>query len=120
MSRKNNFRIFDDVNEEMSYDVTFYGNGWIVYVNQFGDEVRLRPEEGILMKPTDVKDIEGKMIYEGDILKDEFDRNHKVYWKEDEGRFAFQTKGQKTEYFLIISHLKAKVIGNIYENEELC
>lgn len=117
--RENKLRVWDDLAEEMSYDVTFYGNGWIEYVNSGGEDIKLRPEEGVLMYPSGVKDTNGKMIYEGDILTDEFDRFHKIYWKEDEGRFAFKTKGEQTAYFLTLGHLKVKVIGNIYENPEL-
>lgn len=66
-----------------------------------------------------LNDKNGKEIYEGDILKDEFDRKFYVYWVSNEARFAIRQKNRKSEYFMVINHLKIEVIGNIYENPDL-
>ena len=68
---------------------------------------------------TGLKDRNGREIYEGDILRDEFDRIFRVYWVDGEARFAIRQKKRKTEYFMVISHIHPVVIGNIYENPEL-
>lgn len=72
-----------------------------------------------LMQYTGLHDKNGVEIYEGDLLKDEFDRNFHVYWVDKEGRFTMRERNRKTEYFMIINHLSVEVIGNIYENPEL-
>jgi uncharacterized phage protein (TIGR01671 family) len=77
------------------------------------------PTELIIMQWTGKSDIEGNKIFDGDILKDEFDRIHRVYWKNEDCKFVFKTNKQKTEYNMHIDHIKVKIIGNIYENKEL-
>ena len=68
---------------------------------------------------TGLKDRNGREIYEGDILRDEFDRIFRVYWVNGEARFAIRQKKRKTEYFMFISHIHPVVIGNIHDNPEL-
>jgi uncharacterized phage protein (TIGR01671 family) len=78
----------------------------------FLDRVKLRLFTGL-------KDRNGREIYEGDILKDEFGRISQAYWVDKEARFTIRERDRKTEYFMVISHLDVEVIGNVYENPEL-
>ena len=68
---------------------------------------------------TGIKDKNGTWIYEGDILRDEFDRVFRVYWVDGEARFAIRQKKRKTEYFMVINHIHSVAIGNIWDNPEL-
>lgn len=75
---------------------------------------------------TGLKDKNGKLIYENDIVKFYFDNDEIIailIWDNDESRFYLNT----TDYFKdkyvtdyeITKQEKYEVIGNIYENPEL-
>ncbi len=84
----------------------------------------------ILLQYTGLKDKTGKEIYEGDIVKHEYDHlglrkeklheieiGHIVYCKDN---IAFQVKGFNSyDCFWMKKHGDLEVIGNIYENSEL-
>ncbi|CAM3850658.1 MULTISPECIES: YopX family protein [Paenibacillus] len=68
---------------------------------------------------TGKKDIEGNELYDGDITIDEFYRKSIIYWSEKMARFAFRENRKKTEFYLVIEHLKVKKIGNRWDNPDL-
>lgn len=83
-----------------------------------------------LMQSTGLKDKNGKLIYEGDIVQfynDEFLQTMKIIWDNDE--LDFKAIGLKKNVecyekdFLYLGYIKKEdsleVIGNIYENPEL-
>lgn len=121
MNREIKFRAWDKENEEM-YDVAMIDveTGEVAYTDHpTGYNADALLEQVELMQYTGLKDKNRKEIYEGDILKDEFDRKFYVYWVSNEARFAIRQKNRKSEYFMVINHLKIEVIGNIYENPDM-
>ena len=82
-----------------------------------------------LMQCTDLKDKNGKEIYEGDIVSVKYiydkrttDRAQ-VVWREDKASFGLKSlKGltnEVYELYKITAEHNLEVIGNIYENKEL-
>ena len=70
-----------------------------------------------LMQFTGLLDKNGKEIYEGDIIQNEFGKKI-VTWC-DGGFYCDEEKTIMRIYFWLLELSKIKVIGNIYENPEL-
>lgn len=71
-----------------------------------------------VMQCTGLKDSEGRLIYEGDIMKDKI-IFEVLYSKED---LTFMVKFNGSDWLIPLSSTEArncKVVGNIYENKEL-
>ena len=78
--------------------------------------IRTELDDKRLIQCTGVKDKNGKLIYEGDILKDKYDCLHPISWN-IKGFYEADTFALAGFYKPIQEDMK--VIGNIYENPEL-
>ena len=71
-----------------------------------------------LMQYTGIDDVNGRNIYEGDIVKDTEGDMYCVQWLDGKGLF-FLASLEDSEYDCTMTQVMAEVIGNIYENPEL-
>ena len=111
-----------DRNEWEKDDWVILPNGnlmWVEYGNLVGG---VYMKNHILVRSTEFKDIEGKEIYEGDIIRywDNFDERYKsAIIKFDKGSFIMTNDRINWDIGLINKDDKIKIVGNIYENKDL-
>lgn len=113
-------------NAEDTYDC-MAGKPVIIYKSCFGDV--LEDDEYTVMQCTGLKDKNGKLIYEGDIVKNNQNSLYSVEFAEFEHQTKFCLKRvENPNYYPHISTWQGigyedqktiEVIGNIYQNPEL-
>ena len=118
------FRIWDKPTSKMFYDVCLgyikapMFSDWVCadtpdgQISYTGD--RLKDIE--IMQCTGLKDKNGKLIYEGDILKTKTDLAKVVYFH---GEFVLDSIHNTDFSFIDWDTTEQAAIGNIYENPEL-
>lgn len=76
----------------------------------------IKTEEGILMQYTGLKDKNGKEVYDGDLLKIQYEEKYGIVkWNEELACFQICNVPSRT-----LKHIKHyEVVGNIYENKDL-
>lgn len=87
------------------------------YEEVYTDEI----EDFVLMQYTNLKDKNGKEIYEGDILKVKLDDGEaNLYVKYTNGEYRVVNKGKWEDSLYAYMYFgDVEVVGNIYENKDL-
>jgi uncharacterized phage protein (TIGR01671 family) len=79
------------------------------------DDPAERPRWPIIMQSTGLADVNGKEIFEGDVIE-LYDKKRKIRWADGSWYFV-DREGDGDHVFFFHRHME--VIGNIYENPEL-
>lgn len=133
MNNRFKFRIFIKNEPNPKYNGMFkvhslhLGTNKVIISSQHGNVSVKLDSNKILMQSTGLKDKNGKLIYEGDIVKFNFDTDEiiaVVSWDDNEGQVGYYlntTDYFKDKYVTDYDFYKNdyEVIGNIYENKEL-
>lgn len=119
------FRIYIKYSNFMCYDIKSF---FIDKLKQkitgyfYGNHTKtFKLDDVELMQSTGLKDKNGNLIYEHDLIKfDDDERIFEVFW--DNASYCYRLGDIETKYvctLAFVNHYNIEVIGNIHENPEL-
>jgi uncharacterized phage protein (TIGR01671 family) len=127
MNDRFKFRAWDTKEKQMYYDAekTYDNLRGHFGFSDFDDLIEEHNKNVVLEQCTGLKDKNGTLIYEGDILEDKYSCIIQIVYQKNAMFQAIQKNGIKgaefcTGYSLEYNYIKnSKVIGNIHENKGL-
>ena len=120
MNDRYKFRVWDKLDEEY-YDENCFqmqiessGDLFIIGVGNDGEDCFWETDNTVIEQCTGLKDKNGKLIYEGDIILVE-DNKCPIEWESENARYNVIGYGE----LAYLNYNDIEVIGNIHENADL-
>lgn len=103
------------------YYYQIWENGYILWGMTNDVPNMIEVDVSTLCQCTGLKDKNGKLIWECDIVvcRDFTEEKYVIAWKQDEACFEYQQYGCSIMNFEQLSGCEVEVIGNIFDNKEL-
>ena len=116
--REIEFRAWDKENNEMFIPLGVSSEGEVLIDMGYDSPDYWGYDRCVIMQYTGLKDKNGKKIFEGDIIKNEYDETYLVVY--EDANAAFIMYGKEEDYSLhLYEEQIPEVIGNIHDNKEL-
>lgn len=114
------FRVFDNINKRYEKDLTMIDKDGDICYQDGGKYCNgEHPEDFTIEQCTGLKDKNGKLIYEGDVVDINGEKAN-VIWRDTAFYYHFAPYRLEVGYinYCLMGVIKGTVIGNIHETEE--
>ena len=125
MTDRFKFRVWDNLDKKYYEDDCFQiqiessGDLFIIGPGNDGEDCFWETNNTVVEQCTGLKDKNGKLIYEGDIVEFDGDFHGDIAWDEDAGCWAIRTTENTIYTFDNLYGYELEIVGNIHENKEL-
>ena len=113
------------INDKQCIDTNEFKSNVFSYLDWENGSIRLNSKKYIVLQYIGLKDMKGKEIYEGDIIKYIDDFYYKVVYIKESACFVLSSIRKDSKFKLSFVFRKSnnkemEVVGNIFENRDFC
>lgn len=113
------------INDKQCIDTNEFKNNVFSYLDWENGSIKINSKKYIVLQYIGLKDMKGKEIYEGDIIKYIDNFYYKVVYIKESACFVLSSIRKDSKFKLSFAFRKSnnkgmEVVGNIFENRDFC